>query len=195
MQKIQLLAAADHDTMNMTTTETIEIPLSKKKLAALLVASIVFVALGLWFVISPPDFDGPLFRNPTLVRIIGVASFLFFSLAGFVGIRKLMDKRPGLIIDTTGITDNASGVSAGHIPWSDIVAIQSTEVFNQKFLIVLVKNPDHYIERQASVIKRKGMQMNYKQYGSPISISASTLKCNFDELKNTLQKQLDKYRS
>lgn len=179
----------------MTTTEKIEIPLNKRKLAMLLIGSIAFVAIGFWFVISPPQINNPLFSNQAVLTIAGIASILFFSLCGFIGFKKLREDKAGLIINESGITDNASGVSAGHIPWSDIKEIKITQVFNQKFLMILVNNPNEYISRQTSAIKRKGMKMNYKNYNSPISIPATTLKCNFDELNNILQAQLNKYKT
>jgi hypothetical protein len=66
---------------------------------------------------------------------------------------------------------------------------------NQKFLMIFVTNPDKYISRQTNVLKRKTAEINYKSYGSPISLSTNTLKCNFDELKNILQTELDKNKT
>ncbi|MGI4751619.1 MAG: STM3941 family protein, partial [Janthinobacterium lividum] len=175
-------------------TEQVEIPLSKSKMTVLLIGSTAFVAIGLWFVISPPILQNGFFSNPALILVSGIASILFFGFCGFILLKKLQDNNVGLIIDKTGITDNASGISAGHIPWSDINEIKTSQVMNQKFLMILVSNPDTYINRQTSTIKRKAAEMNYKSYGLPISISANTLKCNFNHLKNTLQDQLDKNR-
>jgi hypothetical protein len=180
---------------NMTTTEQIKIPLNKGRLTILLISSIIFVAIGLWLVISPPKIDIPLLGNPTLILVTGIASILFFGLCAFMFFKKLKDGKAGLIIDKTGITDNASGISAGHIPWSNIKEISTAQVMNQKFLMILVDNPNDYISRQTNVIKRQGAEMNFKNYGSPISISANTLQCNFDELKNILQAQLNKNKA
>ena len=179
----------------MTTTEQIEIPLSKGKLTIILIGSIAFVAIGLWFVISPPFIQNGLFGNPTLIFVAGITSILFFGFCAFTIFKKLQDNKSGLIIDKTGITDNASGISAGHIPWSDIKAITTSQVLDQKFLMILVNNPNDYIRRQTNVIKRKVAEMNYKSYGSPISISANSLKCDFYELKNILQTQFDRDKS
>jgi len=179
----------------MTTADQIEIPLSKGKLTMMLLGSIAFVAIGLWFVISPPTIQNGLFSNPTLILVVGIASILFFGLCAFMILKKLQDNKFGLIVDKTGITDNASGISAGHIPWSDIKEITTSQVMNQKFLMILVSNPNDYIDRQTNVIKRKGAELNYQNYGSPISISTNSLKCNFDELKNILQTQLDKNKT
>ena len=48
--------------------------------------------------------------------------------------------------------------------------------------ILEVKNPQEYIGRQKSLLKRKGMELNYKMYGTPISIAANGLKMPFEEL-------------
>lgn len=49
--------------------------------------------------------------------------------------------------------------------------------------MILMNNSNDYIKRQTSVLKRKGKEISYKNYGSPISISANTLKYNSGELK------------
>jgi hypothetical protein len=98
-------------------------------------------------------------------------------------------------MNNTGIIDNSSGVSAGYIPWYDIEKIKFVKVFNQKFLMIIVNNPEECFQKQASVIKRKTMQMNLKMYGSPISISATGLKCDFNELENILNKKFAEFRT
>ena len=168
-------------------TEQIEIPLSKNKLTLMLIGSFAFVAAGLWFVIKPPTISNPIIGNPTLILTVGIAAILFFGLCAFYLAKKLPDKTPGLIINGNGITDNSGGVSVGLIPWGDVKAITVETAANQKFLMVIVNNPHEYIDRQKGFIKKKAMQMNYNTYGSPISISANGLKCNFDELYRTLQ--------
>ena len=179
----------------MSTTEQIEIPLSKGKLTMLLIGSVIFIVIGLWFLISPPKINNPIFGNPTLILVSGIASILFFGFCAFFIFKKLQDDKAGLIIDETGITDNASGISAGHIPWTDIKEIKTRQVMNQKFLMIFVDNPNDYIRRQTNAIIRKAAEINFKNYGSPISISANTLKCNFDDLKNTLNKELNKNKT
>ena len=168
----------------------IEIPLSKNKLILMFLGSLIFVALGLWFVIKPPTISNRFLNNPTLILTVGIAAILFFGLCTIFLAKKLPDRTPGLIINDLGITDNSSGVSAGLILWSDIVAITVENVANQRFIMVIVKNPYDYINRQTGFIKRKAMEINYKSYGSPISISANGLKSNFVELYKII---LDKY--
>ncbi|MDB5121223.1 MAG: hypothetical protein JWN56_2441 [Sphingobacteriales bacterium] len=176
----------------MTKTKQIEIPLSKIKLTLMLFGSIAFVAGGIWMIASPNGFTTS-YRtyNPIWVFVVGLASVIFFGLCLIYIAKKLADGAPGLIINDQGINDNSSGVSAGLILWSDIKEIRMTEVVNQKFLMLIVFNPDQYISRQSSFIKRKAMEINYKSYGSPISISANGLKTSFDELFLLLQSEFN----
>ena len=176
------------------THESIEIPLSKKKLVLTLVGAIGFVAIGCWFLIAPPQISNPVIGNPTTIFITGLASVIFFGLVAIVVIRKLPDNKAGLIINEKGIIDNSSGVSAGLVAWSDIEEIKVFQIMSQKFLMFIVKNPQDYISRQTNALKRKGMEMNYKSYGSPISISANALQTDFDKLYELLVRKMKEYK-
>jgi hypothetical protein len=57
-----------------------------------------------------------------------------------------------------------------------------------------VRNPQDYIDKQTSGFKRKMMQMNYKMYGTPLSITSNGLKVSFDELLSTLTDKLEAAR-
>lgn len=170
--------------------EQVEIPLSQSKLTFLFIGSIIFIAAGLWFVIKPPTINNPVIGNPTLIFWVGIAAILFFGLCAFFIGKKFSDKSPGLTIDQKGIIDNSSAVAAGFIPWSDIKSINIKSVSNQRFLLIMVNNPDEYINRQNGFIKRKAMEMNHNHFGTPLSISANGLKYNFDQVFKII---LDKF--
>jgi hypothetical protein len=175
-------------------TGQIEIPLSKKKMILMLIGSIGFVAAGLWFVINPPTISNPFFGNPTVIFVTGIASILFFGLCAVYIARKLPENKPGLIIDNIGLTDNSSGVSAGQILWSDIENISVIEIHRQKLIMLHVKNPQEYIDRQTSGFKRKMMQMNFNMYETPLSITSNSLQIKFGELLNILNDHLNASR-
>lgn len=179
----------------MTKEEQIEIPLSKTKMMLTFLGSLVFVGLGLWFLTNPPKSNHWLFGNPTIVFIIGLASVIFFGLVAVIIFRKFSDKKPGLTISKQGITDNSSGVSAGLIPWTDIQEIKISQVMNQKFLMFIVRNPEEYLDKVTNPLKRNAMKMNYKTYGSPISISSNALQTNFDDLHKLLIDKMNEYKS
>src|SRR5690554_5511875 len=111
----------------MTQNEQIEIPLSKQKMILTLLGSIVFVGLGIWFLINPPKIRNPIFGNPTVIFIVGLVAILFFGLVAITVFRKLWDKKAGLIINQQGIIDNSSGVSAGLVLWTDIEEIKVSQ--------------------------------------------------------------------
>jgi hypothetical protein len=174
----------------MTTSDNrIEIPLSKQKIILMLIGSIAFVAIGLWFVIAPPTIQNSYWGNPTKIMIVGYSSIIFFGLCAFFLIRKLPDNKPGLIIDDNGLIDNSSGVSTGQILWADIEDISVIEIHRQRLIMIHVKNPQDYIDKQKSGFKRRIMTMNFKMYGTPLSITSNALKIPFDELLSALNKK------
>ncbi len=174
----------------MHTTGQIEIPLSKSKMTLMFIGSLAFVVTGFLLVFSPGITIGGKFYNSTIIFITGIVAILFFGACAIMIFNKLRDNKAGLIINKTGIIDNSSGISAGHIPWTDIIEITTLDIVNQRFLMIVIDNPNHYIQRQKNPLKRKAAEINFKNYGSPISISANALKLNFNELEILLQTQL-----
>jgi hypothetical protein len=176
-------------------TGEIIIPLSKSKLVLMFAGAFAFVLMGMWFILRPPVISNPIIGNATKMFIAGLASIIFFGGIGLLLLKKLFDKTPGLIISETGIFDNASGASAGHIPWSDVVEIRETIVAGQHFVNVIVRNPQEYIDKQKNVFKRKLIQANYDSFGTAIGISANGLKCDYLELKTLLQTKLENFKN
>lgn len=179
----------------MTKKEQIEIPLSKTKMVLTFLGSLMFVGLGIWFLINPLKSGHWLFGNTNLIFIAGLASVMFFGLVAVTIFRKFSDKKPGLTINRQGVIDNSSGVSAGLIPWTDIQEIKIFQVMNQKFMMFIVTNPEDYLEKVKNPLKRNAMKMNYKTYGSPISIASNALQTNFDDLHKLLINKMNEYKS
>jgi len=172
----------------------IEIALSKSKIVLMLFGALIFVAIGLWFVIYPPNIENSNWGNPTKIAIGGYAAILFFGLCAIFIFRKLFDNKPGLIIDNKGLIDNSSGLSADHILWIDIEKISIIEIHGQKLIMLHVINPQHYIDSQKNSFKRKGMKLNSKLYGTPLCITANGLKISFDRLFALLTEKLNESR-
>jgi hypothetical protein len=177
----------------MAKTDRVEIMLSKTKLVGLLMGSLVFVALGFWFVLRPPHalYQDMFYRS--VLKCIGVISVLIFGFAASIIARRLQYNTPGLIIDDFGITDNSSPLAAGLILWCDIKDISVVENGRHKSIMVEVYNPAKYIDRQYHFLQKKAMQYNLKMYNSPVSITASGLKCNFEQLYSLIKSNLEKH--
>lgn len=179
----------------MNNAGSITIPFSKKKLSKLLIISVVFAALGTWMVLSPTEEGNRWFNNPIIKNGVAIGAILMGLLGMAVTLQKLLQKQAALLIDDSGITDRSSQVAAGYVPWNDVHLITTTTVVNQKFVLLIVKNPEDYIQRKKNVIGQKGMRMNFKNYGSPICISASGLQCTTGELIEMIERKLSAYKS
>ena len=163
----------------------IAIPLSKSKLILMLLGALVFVALGLWFVIAPPVVHNS-FWGTTRIIVVGYASIIFFGICAIFIARKFIDKRPGLIMDENGLIDNSSGLSVGQVYWSEIENISVIKIHRQKLIMIKVNDPEKFVEKQKNKLKKRMMLMNLKMYGSPLSITSNGLKISFDELFSIL---------
>ena len=178
----------------MNTADEKVIKLSKTKVLLLIAGACVFVAIGLWMVqMDSSEIESQRrFNSPLIIHSIGAASIAFFGLCGVFGVKKMFDKKPGLVLSAVGIFDNSSGVSAGLIPWSEIVGFDIYEVQKQKMLIVKVTNPEKYVEVGGSM-KRALNRVNFKMCGSPIAITSNSLKISFNELLHVCNQYLANY--
>lgn len=170
--------------------QQIEIPLSKRKLTLMLFGALIFVVLGILFTTNPEKYTSSIMKSTTIVFISGLVSVLFFGICFFFILRKIGDKSPGLVISDEGIFDNSSGVSGGEIKWEEIKDISVTRISGQKLIMLQLRNPQNYINKQTSSFKRKMMTINYRRYGTPVSISSNGLKISFAELLSTLKEKL-----
>lgn len=174
-------------------TKKIEIPFSKNKLFFGIGGSILFVVLGIWLFLKADNSFQVI--NPIIVKGIGILSILFCGATGIFGIKRLFDKKHGLIIDSIGITDNSNASSFGLIEWNDITSITTKQVMSTKFLMIYVENPEKYIEKVKSGMKAKLMSSNLKMYGTPLSITSSTLKYDFGKLEQLIQTEFKRNKN
>lgn len=179
----------------MNDSNQIEIQLSKSKLTLMALGCLAFVIVGICFIVDPTKYESFIMRSPTFIFIAGLLSILFFGFTGLFFLKKLQDRLPGLVISEEGIMDNSSGVSAGFIPWCDIITIKETKIVNQKYINIVVKNPQMYINRQKNALKRKAMQVNYKTWGTAIGITVNGLKINYDDLKLLIEKKFSDFKN
>lgn len=157
----------------------IEIPLSKVHLFIYFFLGLAFVAFG-YFIFT---YDA----SNLYAKGVGVVCMAFFGVVSLFIFKKLFDQKVGLIINQTGLIDNSSAVSVGQIEWKDVTDIQTIMVQNIPFVLVFVKNPEAYLNRFQNRLSQKMAQINFRLYGSPITISSVSLKCSFKELDNWIR--------
>lgn len=176
----------------MGAADELVIELSKSKVIFLILVSCGFVAVGYWLFMDAAAIAKEIQESLLFIHYAGFAGMVFFSLTGIFGVRKLFDKRPGLVLNSAGIIDNSSGLAAGFIPWSEITDAAIYEIYRQKMLIIKVRNPEEFIQR-GNVLQRAIVKINSKMSGSPIAISSNTLEINFPELLSTFERYHRKY--
>lgn len=180
----------------MNAADQIVISFNKNKMYLLILGSIAFVALG--FKMASVDavelaHQSTKYKNPLFVHGIAYAAIVFFGLGIFVGIKRLFDDKPALIINALGILDNVSRFSPQAVPWQDIQEFGVAEIHRQKMLVIFLENPQSYLDKATSM-QKIGLTTNVKLVGSPWVISTSALKINFDELLNLCQQALKQYK-
>jgi hypothetical protein len=170
---------------NLVETDTLVIGISKSKTIGAILMSTLFVLLG--FLLLFADIQIPL--NPILLKILGVIAVLFFGLALYSSLKRFSDKKAGLIFNKLGIIDNSNDISIGLIEWNDIIEINFFEIYKTKSILIFTENPEKYIAK-VKPIQAKLMRLNWKNYGSPISISPQTLAIDFDVLYDMVLKEM-----
>ena len=172
----------------------IEIQSSKLAHVLTIIGSLIFVGLGLWFVMYPPSPDNFIINSPTIFLFVCYASIFFFGIGAIIYIRKMSDNRPGLIINEEGITGNVSGNFCGKVLWPNITNISLMDVRNQRLILIEINNPYDYINSETNKYDKEFCEMNYNRFGTPISLTSNGLKISFNDLYNLLLDQFKMYR-
>jgi len=183
----------------MTANKRIEIPLSKAKLAKLLIFSVLFLVAGGWMIIADPQSGNPFFNNPVVKGVAGFGGVIMGVLGIYFTVKKMFDSKPGLVLSEEGVYDNTSAFQFGLIPWSDISGvyertIQASIASKQRFVTIGLVSPEKYISKETNVLKRKLLEVNAKNYGSPIHISTNGLKIKHDELLKLVKEYFERYK-
>jgi hypothetical protein len=174
-------------------SETIEIPISKTKLILMLIGSLAFVTIGILFITDPEKWTSVRNNSKELIFLGGIAVLGFFGLVAFYILKKLFDKRPGLVIFSEGIFDNSSATPVGLIEWKDIIETGVIKVHRQRIFLIKVIDPKKYINRQASGRERNVLRANHRFFGTPIALTSNGLKISFTEFEKVLNKKLEVY--
>jgi hypothetical protein len=169
------------------------IELNKAKLKLLTVVSCASLALSLWMLsFDQAGVESHRLNGQTSAHGIWVASIVFFGLCAIFGIRKLLEKKPGLVFNSAGLLDNASLVPAGVIPWSEITGVGALEVKKQTLLVVKLADPQKYIDGSGA-LKRALRRTTFSTYGSPVVIPLSAVNIGFNELLTLFNRYLPEH--
>ena len=65
----------------------------------------------------------------------------------------------------------------------------------RKYIVLKVKNPNEYIDREPTRSKKRSLELKLQYYGSPICISDRALDCTFKELEKAVFEKYNHYKT
>ncbi|MDQ0478270.1 STM3941 family protein [Chryseobacterium sp. MDT2-18] len=174
------------------------IKLNRKKTSLILLGGIVLTIISVLFVLNPKKYKSFIFFREEAILYTGIIGLIFFGIASiYIGYR-LFTNQTGIIVNDRGIYDNTTLSSVGWINWEDITDIEIYKVptgllmkNSISMVLVKVKEPDKYMMPFSS-FKRNILNLNYKNYGTPITINTNGLSYSSIELLNILTDRLNK---
>lgn len=161
--------------------------LKRHKKHGLIWATLVNLTAGILFMwISTQLRLGP---GRFLIGLLAITAFALFAFTLYGWIVLKRDGFAGMLISSQGINDISTGHSYGVVQWKSVTKIKvvtDIEYPTRKYIILRVINPQLYINRERSIVKRRSMVLKYHHYGSPIVFSERGLDCTFEELERTV---------
>lgn len=133
-----------------------------------------------------------------LFIVVGVFALLvtFFCCMAYFHLTR--EHFNAIYISDEGINDVSTGNRIGTILWRDIENIKIMDDISnlkRKYIVLKVKNPAEYINREPTRSKRRSLELRLQYYGSPICISDRALDCTFEELREAVYDKYNMYNS
>ena len=133
----------------------------------LIALTLPFVIIGLWLISKE--------QIGTFDYIVGWLCVSFFGLGIPLGIFVLFDRRPQIIINESGIFDRT--LKQGEIKWEQILEAYPIDVYNQKFIAIVVDETFEFKKRQY----KWAQKLNELVGAQKLNINLSQIK--IDEIK------------
>lgn len=165
--------------------EPFNVKAKKGRLALLGFGALIFVLLGIVFLVFAPEAEG---GEGAVLTVVGAVCILFFGLCLVWYVKRLLDPTPMLTISDEGILDRASYASAGLIRWEEIKDIQALRMYNQDFLCIFTYDPD-LVQNRFSGFKKTLHRMNKGLSPAQAHIPLKMLACPPQRLMEEINKR------
>jgi hypothetical protein len=172
----------------------IEIARNKRNLAYYLAGGLIVLIFGLFIVLDPELFKPRQLQSSFIIVAIGAAIMVAAGIYSYIMAVRISSVFPGMIVSDKDIYDHTGSPGDGLINWGDITDIRESNIRGKRYLTIVVKNPESYIQRQKNPVKRQYLTRLTDTYGSPIQISAADLDFDFESLKTLLHAGLERYK-
>lgn len=179
----------------METSNVVTFQLSKRKKTGLYITLFLSLFVGIGLLLLSTSFT---FGTGRLA--VGLTGLVFLYICAFCiyCIYQLLKVDfNGIIISDQGITDLSTGYRIGTILWQDIEKVKVMKDLSSlkyEYVVLIVKNPNEYISREPTRLKKRTLTLKLHYYGSPVCISNRALACSFETLKTIIQAKYEKYK-
>jgi hypothetical protein len=169
--------------------EDVIIEISKIKAFILTLISFGFFSVLIWAFFKVEILPSGV--NKTFLMIGTTFLIITSGLACLSGLAKLIDNKPGLLINNNGIQINI-GPNRGHfIKWNEITRLKiHSQIRGPKFLLIFIENPIDFMTK-SSGLKKFLLKMNNVSHKTPVSLTSNWLDCSFENLVAMIE---DKYK-
>jgi hypothetical protein len=156
----------------------IEIGRSRIKTFFVLLGAVGFVVGGIWMLMASDTH-----LSEKIVVGIGL---LFFGAAIPLGIKKLIKNETALELSKKYLIIEPKSSKKYVLPWDKITGFREVSIKGAKIILIKVRNPQDWINEEANTIKRKMMQFNFNNYGTPFCVTSSGLSISHKKLLELL---------
>lgn len=170
----------------------IVVPFSKPKLTKLIGVGLAFVIVGLLLIFNADRLPEAIPRWIPIV--LGIFALLVFGFISMAILKKLTNKKPGLIVREDGIWDNSSAIAIGLIEWQDITKVDDCHAVGQDFICIHVEDPHKYIKKAKNAFQERILTINHQTHASAIQITANGLQGTHQDVLGLLQENFRKYK-
>ncbi|MFI1509442.1 STM3941 family protein [Streptomyces sp. NPDC020597] len=140
-------------------------PLAKGRVWAMLAGSLVFVGLGVAFLLA---------HSTVKMTLAGALAVPFFGLCSVLIMRRLLSDRPELVLDDAGVDH----VRLGRLGWDQIALVrireQRVRTTSQRFIELVLHDPDAYLAHAPKLV-RSTASMNARLGFGPATMAVNTL--------------------
>lgn len=130
-----------------------------------------------------------------LCLVVVSCLYAIFCIVSLIQLKR--ERFTGIYISDEGMNDISTGNNFGTVLWKDVEQIKvMAELGNPKgkYIVLKVKNPIEYIQREISLSKRRSLELKLQYYGSPICFSNRALNCTFEDLQKAIELKYNQYK-
>ncbi|MFE7855360.1 STM3941 family protein [Streptomyces sp. NPDC057403] len=153
-------------------------PLAKTRVWLMLAGSLVFVALGIVFLVA---------HSTVKMTVAGALAVPFFGLCAVLIVQRLFRGRPELVVDDAGVEH----VRLGRFGWGEIAAVRIREQrvrnTSQRFIELVLHDPEAYLARAPRLV-RSTASMNARLGFGPANMATNTLPVPPEEIVDAMRR-------